>query len=63
MRRGEYSQVKSMCYSDSLLVMNQLQGKWKVKHPQMRDYYENVTHSEGFKKLVTAPRATQYKGR
>ncbi len=51
----KYQPGEIKCYSDSLLVMNQLQGKWKVKHPQMKDYYENVKALEKeFKKVSYA---------
>ncbi|MFA5406023.1 MAG: ribonuclease HI family protein [Candidatus Nanoarchaeia archaeon] len=48
----KYAPSEVKCYSDSLLIISQIKGEWKVKHPQMRDYYENVKALEKeFKKI------------
>ena len=42
----KYKPKKVKCYSDSNLVINQLKGLWKVKAPQLSDFYNEVKNLE-----------------
>ena len=42
-----------VCYSDSMLVVKQMNGEWKVKHPNMRPLFRQATSlKESFKTIV-----------
>ena len=37
------SGVKALkCYSDSRLIVNQLNGKWRIKEPRLRAYHDKI---------------------
>jgi ribonuclease HI len=53
----------AICYSDSVLVVKQMNGEWKVKHHNMIPLWrEAVTLKENFQKVsfVHVPRTDKY---
>lgn len=54
---------EAVCYSDSVLVVKQMNGEWKVKHHNMIPLWrEVVTLKENFQKVsfVHVPRTDKY---
>jgi len=48
----KYKALEVKCYSDSNLMVNQLKGEWKVKDPQLMDYFNEIkTLEKNFKKI------------
>lgn len=55
--------VEAACYSDSKLVVKQMNGEWKVKHPNMRHLWrEAIAIKERFKKIsfIHVPRTDRF---
>jgi ribonuclease HI len=49
----KYEPKNITCYSDSKLLVNQLNGEWKVKHDQLQDLHADVKSLEkNFKKVT-----------
>jgi len=54
---------EAVCYSDSMLVVKQMNGEWRVKHPNMIPLWrEAVALKESFRKIsfVHVPRTDMY---
>jgi len=48
----KYKPLEITCYSDSNLMVHQLNGDWKVKDPQLSDlYFEIKTLEKNFEKI------------
>ncbi len=43
----KYKPEEITCYSDSKLMINQLKGEWKIKAPQLMDYFNDVMRIKG----------------
>jgi ribonuclease HI len=54
---------EAVCYSDSVLVVRQMNGEWRVKHPNMIPLWrEAIALKENFQKVsfVHVPRTDMY---
>jgi len=50
---AKYEADEIKCYSDSNLMVHQVKGEWKIKAPQLQDYYNDVKRLEKAFKKVT----------
>ena len=51
--KGKAAEVSVVVKMDSLLVVRQMQGEWRVKHPNMKPQYARLVQKAGAFKSVT----------